>query len=102
MRVISKKKLKSFWSRHSKGETSLRKWYKIVKTTCWNSPSDVRKTFPSADEVRTDKGSRVFVFNIGGNAFRIISAIHYNSGMLFILDVLTHAEYDRGRWKNKF
>ena len=102
MRVISKKKLKFFWKRHGRAETSLRNWYKTVINAKWNSLVEVRNTFPHADEVRTDKGSRVIVFNVGGNRFRIISAVHYKSGIIFILDVLTHAEYVRGRWKEKF
>ena len=41
------------------------------------------------------------VFDIGGNKYRLIASIHYNVGQVYILDVLTHAEYDRNRWKRK-
>jgi mRNA interferase HigB len=102
MRVISKKKMKSFWSRHSSAKKVLGKWYEIVTAANWTSLTDIRNTYPHADEVKTDKGSRVIVFNVGGNKFRIISAIHYRSGIIFILDVLTHAEYNRARWKRRF
>jgi len=39
------------------------------------------------------------VFNIGGNKYRLIAAIHFNRHKLYIRDVLTHAEYDKERWK---
>jgi len=39
------------------------------------------------------------VFNIGGNKYRLIAAIHFNRGKVYIRDVLTHAEYDKERWK---
>ena len=56
--------------------------------------SDLRATLASADHVYG-----MTVFNIGGNKYRLIAAIHYNRRKLFIRAVLTHAEYDRGAWK---
>ncbi len=40
-------------------------------------------------------------FNIAGNRFRLVTAIHYNRGLIFILRFLTHAQYDRGSWKQE-
>jgi mRNA interferase HigB len=42
----------------------------------------------------------VVVFNIGGNKYRLITAIHYNRGLVFTLMVLTHAEYGKDEWKD--
>jgi mRNA interferase HigB len=50
--------------------------------------------FPSADQVGT-----LTVFNIGGNKVRLIAAIHYNRKKVYIRAVLTHPEYDEGKWK---
>ena len=50
--------------------------------------------FPS-----TDKVGDVFVFDIAGNKLRLIAAIHFNKGRVFIRAVLTHKEYDQGGWK---
>lgn len=41
------------------------------------------------------------MFNIGGNKYRLIAAIHYNRGKIYVRNVLTHAVYDRGGWKEK-
>ncbi|TGK76307.1 type II toxin-antitoxin system HigB family toxin, partial [Leptospira wolffii] len=41
------------------------------------------------------------VFNISGNNFRLISSIHYNRKKVFIRHVLTHSEYDKGKWKEE-
>jgi len=54
----------------------------------------LRETFPSADQV-----GKLTVFNIGGNKVRLIAAIHYNRGKIYIRAVLTHAEYDEQRWR---
>jgi len=39
------------------------------------------------------------VFNIAGNKYRLIVAIHYNRKKIYIRHVLTHAEYSRGHWR---
>ncbi|MFK8183029.1 MAG: type II toxin-antitoxin system HigB family toxin [Phormidesmis sp.] len=39
------------------------------------------------------------VFNVGGNKFRLIAAIHYNRRKGYIRAVLTHSEYDEQKWR---
>ena len=58
-------------------------------------------TFPSADRVKVDSGGTVWVFNVGGNNYRSIAAIHFNIGKLFILRILNHRDYDREAWKKE-
>jgi mRNA interferase HigB len=41
----------------------------------------------------------VAVFDIGGNKFRLIAAIHYNKQIVYVLRILTHREYDDQKWK---
>jgi mRNA interferase HigB len=60
---------------------------------------DVRATFPHADAVTVRSGRSVVVFNIAGNKYRLITAIHYNRRLPFTLMVLTHAEYNKEKWK---
>jgi mRNA interferase HigB len=95
MHVISKKKLRVFWERHPKAESPLEAWDQIAKSTEWESFADLRTTFPTADAV-----GRFVVFNIGGNKYRLIAAIHFNRSKLFVRHVLTHVEYDEGKWKD--
>ncbi len=63
--------------------------------------ADLRRCFRSADQVRVNSDKPVVVFNIGGNAWRLICAIHYNTGKVFLLRFLTHAEYDQDRWEDE-
>jgi len=65
-----------------------------MKSGAFQSFADLRATFPSADQV-----GKLTVFNIGGNAARLIAAVHYNRRRIYIRAILTHAEYDRGDWK---
>jgi len=62
---------------------------------------DVKRTFTSADALEVDSGRTVVVFNIAGNKFRLITAIHYNVAKVFILRFLTHAEYSKNKWKQE-
>ena len=99
MRVISRKKIVDFCNKHGKEQASLNSWYVTVKNRTYRSFSELRHTFPKVDSVLVDKGRKLTVFNIGGNNVRLIAAVHYNSQKLFIRHILTHAEYDKEKWK---
>ncbi|MDE0025901.1 MAG: type II toxin-antitoxin system HigB family toxin [Spirochaetaceae bacterium] len=94
MHVITRRRLTEFARHHPECASSLDGWYQIVKHGTFASLADVRRVIPSADRV-----GRYTVFNIGGNKARLIAAIHYNRGKVYIRHILTHAEYDRGSWK---
>lgn len=94
MHIITRKRLDDFARAHPDARVSLQHWLTIVRKTDYVSFADLRRTFPSADQV-----DRFTVFNIGGNKFRLIAAIHYNRNKLYIRHILTHTEYDRGTWR---
>jgi mRNA interferase HigB len=72
-----------------------------TKAAHWSNITDLHQTFPSADPVRVTSGRTVVVFNIAGNRYRLLAAIHYNMHKVFVLRFLTHAEYTRGTWKDE-
>ncbi len=74
----------------------LRAWHSLVSKTEFTDFQDLRRVFGSADRVEG-----LTVFDVGGNKFRLITSIHYNRRKVYIRAVLTHAEYDRGNWKNR-
>ena len=75
-------------------DAPLRAWYAIVSRTDFTSFAELKRVFRSADKV-----GKLTVFNVGGNKFRLIAAVHYNRRKIYIRHVLTHAEYDSGKWK---
>ena len=95
MHVISKRRLREFWEQYPNARAPLEAWHQIAKHAEWENFSDVRRAFRTADRV-----GKLTVFNIGGNKYRLIAAIHFNRERLFVRHVLTHAEYDRGMWKS--
>ena len=71
----------------------------MVEAATWHNLKDVRQTFPHADLVQVTSGRTVIVFNIGGNNYRLIVGISYPLQAVNVLTVLTHAEYDKEKWK---
>jgi len=96
MHVVTRKRLIDFSQKHPNCESALNSWYRITKMTQFSSFVELRSAFPSADQV-----GKFTVFNIGGNKIRLITAIHYNTGKVYIRHVLTHQEYDKGAWKER-
>ena len=94
MHVISFKRVREFFSKHRDAESALTAWNKTVKKTNWQNLAELKQVYPSADLV-----GRYTVFNIKGNKYRLIARIVYRSQTLFVVTVMTHEEYDLGKWK---
>lgn len=95
MWIISPKACREFWEKHPESESALRQWVRTVRFQQWSSFAELRRIYPSADLY-----GKCIIFNVGGNKYRVIAAVHFNTKMLYIRHVLTHAEYDRGAWKS--
>jgi mRNA interferase HigB len=95
MRIISDSRLREAASKYPNSQPSVSAWIKVTKTANWQSLQDTRKTFPSADLV-----GKLTVFNLAGNNYRLITRIDYQKHRVYIRYFLTHAEYDKGRWKH--
>jgi mRNA interferase HigB len=97
VRVISKRRLREFWeSRKHDAEVAARDlsaWYKVAKAAVWANFGSLRQTFGSADQV-----GNCAVFDVGNNRFRLIGRVRYEKGIVYILRVMDHAEYDKKRW----
>lgn len=94
MHIITRKRLNDFATAHTDVKSGLRHWYILMKTRTFSSLAELHTVFPNADQV-----GKLTVFNIGGNKARLIAAIHYNRQKVYIRAILTHAEYDEGKWK---
>jgi len=94
MHIITHRRIVAAQRAHPQCANALEQWYRLCKKAERRNFSELRALFPS-----TDKVGDMFVFDIGGNKLRLITAIHFNTGRLFIRAILTHKEYDRGDWK---
>ena len=94
MHIITRKRLNEFAASHPNAKAGLEHWYRVMKPATISSFAELRTLFPNADRV-----GKLTVFNIGGNKARLIAATHYNRQKVYIRVVLTHDEYDQGKWK---
>lgn len=89
MHVISRRALVEFWTRHPPARAPLAAWFRIVTDASFTRFADVKRTFNSADRV----GGFV-IFDVGAG-HRIVTAVHFNRGKVYVRHVFTHREYDR-------
>jgi mRNA interferase HigB len=92
--VISYKAIREYKAKHADSGTSLDYWFRVTNTARWNNFADLKQVFGTADFV-----APFVVFNIGGNKYRLIARINFLSKTVFIRHILTHKEYDQGKWR---
>lgn len=97
MVIITKGIIHAFITRHKNATIPLNDWYVKSKASQWSNFSELRQTFNSVDSIGNDR----FVFNVGGNNFRIVAMIHFGIRTLYIRAILTHKEYDALSKANK-
>lgn len=90
MRIIAISQLKSFWERHPASEQSFLAWIDEARKANWKTPADIKEHFATASILK----SRRVVFNIKGNDFRLVVAVAYRFGAMYIKFVGTHKQYD--------
>jgi len=101
MRIISEATVKTWARERSEAATSLLGWIESAKGAHWKSIQDVHRTYPHADAVEVASGKTVTIFNIAGNKYRLVTAVHYNTGSIYTLLFMSHAQYSKNRWKAK-
>jgi mRNA interferase HigB len=91
MRIIALKTLRTFWEKHPAARQAMQAWYHDAKHADWTSPTDIKAMYRNASIV----GNNRVVFNIKGNQYRLVVAVQYQYGIVYIRFVGTHQEYDR-------
>jgi mRNA interferase HigB len=91
MHIVSPKALKEFWAKHVDAEQPLKSWFHEAKAAKSLRFQDIKDNFSSADAL---PGHRV-VFNIKGNTYHLVVKVHYNTHIVRIRFIGTHAEYDK-------
>ena len=91
MRVIARNVLVTFWGRHPEAQSSLERWYSLVKAANWTSTDEIQKAAPTAKVLN---GERVR-FEVAGGNYRLVAAFDFRRQIAFIKFIGSHAEYDR-------
>ena len=92
MRVVSHRKLKEFYQTPGREDSMvpLERWYEITEAAEWHSFAEMKDDFGSVDAV----GNQHYVFNVGGNKYRLVVVVKFLMGYVFIRFVGTHSEYE--------
>ena len=90
MRVIAVSTLREFWKKHPDAPDPLCAWVAVVSKARWSQPADVKVQYKNASILK----NRRAVFNIKGNDYRLIVAVAYQLGIVYIKFVGTHKQYD--------
>lgn len=91
MRVISTAKIIEFYRKHQDAEQPLKSWLAEVKNADWKTPQEIKAHYRNASFLANNR----IVFNIKGNDYRIIVAVAYRLGAMYIKFIGTHSEYDK-------
>lgn len=94
MRIVGLPILEAFQARHANVRGALDAWRSEVERAEWKTPQDIKQRFRSADFLA---GNRV-IFNVKGNAYRLVVMVRYQSGLVVIEWVGTHADYDKKKF----
>lgn len=76
--------------RHPDSVAPVTRWLIVITAAECGNLMDVRKFYPSADQV-----GKTLIFNVGGNNFRLLCCVSWEFRRLFFRALLTHSEYDR-------
>ena len=86
---------------HPQAAGWLENFRKIALDAAWRDVNEMRRTYPHADMVRVKSGRIVIVLNVAGNKYRLVTAVHFRTQIIFTLRFLTHAEYSKEAWKDE-
>jgi mRNA interferase HigB len=91
MTLVGKGKLEEFAKKHADARSPIGAWVTEVESAAWRTPTEVKQRYPSASAL----SGNVWIFNLGGNKYRLDVTISFNAALVVVNRIGTHAEYDR-------
>jgi len=97
MRIIARRTLRQFVESRAghRDQQALKAafdaWFDEVRKARWSSTADIKRFYASASIVPSER----IVFNIRGNAYRLVVAVDFEKGIVWIKWLGTHRDYDR-------
>ena len=90
MHLVSVPPLLTFAAKYPSAQQCVLAWCDEVKKAEWKNPVDIKKQYASVSILK----NRRVVFNLKGNDYRLIVAVAYNTGFVFVKFIGTHQQYD--------
>jgi mRNA interferase HigB len=94
MHVISSLAIRLAANKYPNSANALAALVKLLKENNFKNFTELKQIFGSVDKV-----GKFCVFNVWGNKLRIITAVHFNRGKVYVRAILNHKQYDQEDWK---
>lgn len=97
MRIIARRTLREFCdsrASHKDGralKAALDAWFDEARRARWKATADIKRQYRNASVVTADR----VVFNVKGNDYRLVVAVDFEKGIVWIKWIGTHADYDK-------
>ena len=96
MKLIGREKVEIFKKKHPNARKALDRFVKLIEGAEFKTPQGVKELFG----VNVDFVGSHTVFDVAGNKVRAIAKVEFGIQVVLITHVLTHDEYDKGKWRD--
>ncbi|MGH8130612.1 MAG: type II toxin-antitoxin system HigB family toxin [Steroidobacteraceae bacterium] len=90
MRIVGRNRLDAFCARYADARQWIEAWLHETESMSWTKPQDIKDRYAMASFLHGD----VVIFNVRGNSYRLEVHVAFRSGIVTVLWVGTHREYD--------
>ena len=94
MQILGLPIIEAFKKDHAASRGPLDAWRNAVEREDWKTSHDIKHRYRSADFL----ADNTVIFNIKGNSYRLVVKVRYQNGIVVVLWVGTHADYDKKRF----
>lgn len=91
MHVISYKHIREFTKDNPDSRVKLGRWYKWMKKGQFNNLHELKTKFSGVDYIGNDR----YVFNLGGNKYRLVAIVNFKAHRAYIRYIGTHDNYNK-------
>lgn len=91
MKLLGKGLLDEFTAKYTDAKIWIDNWASDVEGSVWKIPQHIKEKYPSASFL----SENVVIFNVKGNNYRLEVNVAYKTGIVLVVWVGTHSDYDK-------
>jgi mRNA interferase HigB len=96
VQVVGRPILERFVQTHAEVASVVDAWLAEARAATWHTPADIKARYANASILANNR----VVFNLKGNKYRLDTKIAYQTGVVVVKRIGTHAEYTRWAFDN--
>lgn len=91
MILVGRPTLRQFTNKHADAREWINAWIAEIEKAKWKDPQDVKRQYVHASIL----ADNIVIFNVKGNSYRLEVQLAYNTGIITVKWIGTHAEYTK-------